>query len=201
MSKSLSEQSVDKDPFIQFDRWYKEHLSLVTTYPDSVSLGTASADGTISVRTVLLKEADSRGFVFFTNYNSKKGRQLIENPNAAMLFYWPESSRQVRIEGGVEKISDKESESYFSSRPRENQISAWTSIQSTVISGRDHLDGQFEFYTTKFKGKSIPKPPHWGGFRIIPELFEFWQEGKHRLHDRIIYSLSLNTWKIERLAP
>jgi pyridoxamine 5'-phosphate oxidase len=201
MSRTLSENSVDKDPFVQFDKWYREHLTGAEKYPDSFSLGTASADGTVSVRTVLLKGFDSRGFVFFTNYKSKKGRQLSENPNAAMLFYWPHSSRQVRIEGRVEKISDEESELYFNSRPRESRIGAWASSQSTIIPGKDHLDELVKRFSSEFKGKPIPKPPHWGGFRIIPGMFEFWQEGKHRLHDRLVYAPGKNGWTIKRLAP
>jgi pyridoxamine 5'-phosphate oxidase len=200
-SKSLSELYVDKDPFIQFDHWYRERLLLVTTYPDSLSLGTASTDGNVSVRTVLLKEFDSRGFVFFTNYKSRKGRQLSENPNAAMLFYWPESGRQVRIEGRVEKISEEESRIYFNSRPRESRIGAWASNQSSVIPGRDHLDDLVGRFNAEFKGKPIPKPPHWGGFRLFPVMFEFWQEGKFRLHDRLVYTPSKKGWAIKRLAP
>lgn len=199
-TKNLSEDSVDKDPFIQFDRWYKERILLVT-YPDSVSLATSSADGTVSVRTVLLKGYDSIGFVFFTNYKSKKGRQLNENPNAAMLFYWPETGRQIRIEGRVEKISEEESTQYFNSRPRESRIGAWASSQSSVIPGKSHLDEQVKRFSSEFRGKPIPKPPHWGGFRIIPELFEFWQEGKFRLHDRLVYTRGKTGWIIQRLAP
>jgi pyridoxamine 5'-phosphate oxidase len=201
MSKSLSEHSVDKDPFIQFDQWYRERLMSVKKYPDSVSLGTASADGTVSVRTVLLKEYDSRGFVFFTNYKSKKGNQLAENPNAAMLFFWPERMRQVRIEGRVEKISEEESEKYFSSRPRESRIGSWASSQSHTIPGREYLDERVSFFTEKFKGKPVPKPPHWGGFRIIPSMFEFWQEGKSRLHDRLVYIPGKKGWSVKRIAP
>jgi pyridoxamine 5'-phosphate oxidase len=200
-TKNLSENSAEKDPFSQFDLWYKERKLLVKTYPDSFSLGTASADGTVSVRTVLLKEYDSRGFVFFTNYESKKGGQLSSNPKASMLFYWPESGRQIRIEGRAEKTTEEESVKYFLSRPRESRIGAWASRQSTVIPGRAQLDEKVQFYTMKFKGKTIPKPPHWGGFRIIPEMFEFWQEGRFRLHDRLVYTPGKKRWTIKRLAP
>jgi pyridoxamine 5'-phosphate oxidase len=187
-SRTLSENEADKDPFVQFDRWYQERQMQKTAYPDSFSLATASIEGTVSVRTVLLKGYDSSGFVFFTNYKSKKGRQLAENPNAAMLFYWPESGRQIRIEGRVEKISEEESKIYFNSRPRESRIGAWASSQSTVIPGRSHLEEQVKHFTSVFRGKPIPKPPHWGGFRIIPGMFEFWQEGRFRLHDRLVYT-------------
>jgi pyridoxamine 5'-phosphate oxidase len=197
----FSENKVDKDPFVQFDTWYAEHLLAADKYPDSLSLGTASADGSVSVRTVLLKGYDSRGFVFFTNYKSKKGTQISENPNAAMLFYWQEGGRQVRIEGLVEKISEEESKKYFNSRPRESRIGAWASHQSSVIPGKDHLDDLVRHFTSEFRGKPIPKPPHWGGFRIIPSLFEFWQEGKFRLHDRLVYTPGKKGWVIKRLAP
>lgn len=200
-ANSFSEKSVNNDPFVQFDKWYRERLRETDNYPDSFSLGTASADGTVSVRTVLLKEYDKRGFVFFTNYNSKKGKQLSENLNVAMLFYWPESGKQVRIEGKIEKTTEEESEKYFFSRPRESRISAWASNQSSVIPGRDHLEKQMLEFRSNFKGSSVPKPPHWGGFRIIPEFFEFWQEGKYRLHDRVAYFHEKKGWKIQRLAP
>jgi pyridoxamine 5'-phosphate oxidase len=200
-SKFLSEHSVYKDPFLQFDNWYREHLLDGNNYPESFSLGTASADGTVSVRMVLLKEYDNRGFVFFTNYKSKKGMHLSENPKAAMLFYWPESGRQIRVEGRAEKISENESEKYFSSRPRQSRIGAWASNQSTTIQSRDFLNEQMSLFTGRFKGKQIPKPAYWGGFRIIPEMFEFWQEGKFRLHDRIIYVHGKKGWRIKRLAP
>jgi pyridoxamine 5'-phosphate oxidase len=200
-SKFLSEHSVDKDPFLQFYNWYREHLLDGNNYPESFSLGTASADGTVSVRMVLLKEYDNHGFVFFTNYKSKKGMQLSENPKVAMLFYWPESGRQIRVEGRAEKISENESEKYFSSRPRQSRIGAWASNQSTIIQSRDFLNEQMSLFTGRFKGKQIPKPAYWGGFRIIPEMFEFWQEGKFRLHDRIIYVYGKKGWRIKRLAP
>jgi pyridoxamine 5'-phosphate oxidase len=200
-SRILTENTVNKDPFIQFDQWYRERLRSVKKYPDSVSLGTASAGGTVSVRTVLLKEYNSLGFIFYTNYKSKKGNQLAENSNAAMLFYWPESGRQVRIEGRVEKISEEESKEYYNSRPRESRIGAWASSQSQVIPDKAFIDEKVLYYTMKFKGKPIPKPPHWGGFRLIPEMFEFWQEGKFRLHDRLVYTPGNKGWKIKRLAP
>jgi pyridoxamine 5'-phosphate oxidase len=200
-SKFLSEHSVYKDPFLQFDNWYREHLLDGNNYPESFSLGTASASGTVSVRMVLLKEYDNHGFVFFTNYKSKKGMQLSENPKVAMLFYWPESGRQIRVEGRAEKISENESEKYFSSRPRQSRIGAWASNQSTTIQSRDFLNEQMSLFTGRFKGKQIPKPAYWGGFRIIPEMFEFWQEGKFRLHDRIIYVHGKKGWRIKRLAP
>ena len=199
--KSLSENSVDKDPFVQFGQWYKKRLSSVTVYPDAFSLGTSTADGKVSVRTVLLKDFDYSGFVFFTNYQGRKGKELTENPRAAMLFFWPESGRQVRIEGRVEKVTSEESDKYFSSRPRESRIGAWASRQSTVIPGKDHLLERVSHYSEKYRGKEIPRPSYWGGFRIIPEVFEFWQEGKYRLHDRLLYTPGKKGWIIKRLAP
>jgi pyridoxamine 5'-phosphate oxidase len=200
-SDYFSEVSVDKNPFVEFDKWYKERLREEDNYPGSFSLGTASASGKVSVRTVLLKEYDNRGFVFFTNQNSKKGNHLSENAYAAMLFYWPEKGKQVRIEGNVERIPEGESEKYFNSRPRESRIGAWASNQSSIIPGRKFLDDQVLRFKSEFKGRPVPKPPHWGGFRIIPVMFEFWKEGKFRIHDRIVYSRVKNEWKINRLAP
>jgi pyridoxamine 5'-phosphate oxidase len=197
----FSEKSAHTDPFVQFANWYKEHLEAGIAIPGTVSLGTASASGRISVRTVLLKDYDEKGFVFFTNYNSKKAIQLSENRSAALLFYWPESGRQVRIEGTTEKLSDTESASYFNTRPRESQISAWASEQSSVIPDRDFLEKRYNFYKSKFENKEVEKPPHWGGFRIVPDFFEFWLDGEFRLHDRIIYTRMKNVWKMSRLAP
>jgi len=198
---TLSESSVDPNPFRQFEKWYKDRLSGDMSIPNSMSLGTASADGHVSVRTVLMKEFDESGFVFFTNYNSTKGTHLQANPNASLLFYWPELNRQIRIEGAVKKITKMESESYFKTRPAENNISVWASEQSSVIPDRKFLENRFDYFRKKFENESIRRPVYWGGFRLIPTWFEFWQEGKYRLHDRISYTLERNVWKIERLAP
>jgi pyridoxamine 5'-phosphate oxidase len=197
----LSEKTVEISPFNQFDIWYKERLSTGIEIPDSLSLGTGFADGRISVRTVLLKEYNKNGFVFFTNYNSKKGAQLSSNPKAAMLFHWAESGRQVRIEGSISKLTAEESDTYFSTRPRESQLGAWTSNQSTVIPDRSYLEEKYDFYTKAFNNKSVDKPKYWGGFRLIPDWFEFWQSGEFRLHDRISYTKNSAYWIIERLAP
>jgi len=199
--KALYEQSLEKDPFILFDNWFRKRMSSDLLYPGAFSLGTASADGRVSVRTVLLKGFDDRGFIFFTSYNSHKGKQLDQNPSAAMLFYWPELSRQVRIEGSVEKISREESQAYFDSRPRESRIGAWASNQGKKIPDREYLEKKFTEYADKFSGKPVPKPPYWGGYRIIPTRFEFWNEGKHRLHDRIVYTPYGDKWRIARLSP
>ena len=197
----ISEQTVDPSPFIQFDIWYKEHLSSGIEIPDSVSLGTSTPDGQVSVRTVLMKEYSEKGFVFYTNYRSRKGKQLLTNSNAAMLFYWPEAGRQVRIEGVAEMVSEIESENYFKTRPRESQLSAWASEQSTTIPDRIYLERRYDHYTEKYSDKSVDKPQHWGGFRLSPEWFEFWQNGEFRLHDRITYSRKQKWLETERLAP
>ena len=199
--KHLSERSVEPDPFLQFEKWFGERQASGIENPDAFSLATAFPDGTVSVRTVLLKEHDHEGFVFFTNYFSKKGKQLAANRNVAMLFYWPEKNRQVRIEGIAEKISREESFRYFSSRPRESQVGSWASEQSSTIPDKDFLLRRFKELREKFSGKSVPLPPHWGGFRIIPSWFEFWQEGRYRLHDRITYSASDDGWIIGRMSP
>jgi pyridoxamine 5'-phosphate oxidase len=200
-NNDLSEKSADKDPFVQFTKWYSEHLEEGAAIPDAVSLGTASASGRVSLRTVLLKGYNENGFVFFTNYNSKKGVQLSENHFAALLFYWPESGRQVRIEGITEKVSVIESASYFRTRPRESQISAWASEQSAIIPYRRLLESRYDLFKTTFENREVEKPPHWGGFRLVPDLFEFWCEREFRLHDRIIYTRMNSTWVLNRLAP
>jgi len=197
----FSENNIDPNPFVQFKTWYEEHLNCGIEIPDSVTLATASADGRVSARTVLLKEYNDNSFVFFTNYQSRKGIQLNTNPKAALLFYWAESGRQVRIEGYTEKISGKESESYFRTRPRENQLSALTSQQSSIIPDRKYLDELYETNKNIYAGKPVDKPVQWGGYRLIPEWFEFWQNGEFRLHDRLSYSKRKDLWIIERLAP
>jgi pyridoxamine 5'-phosphate oxidase len=199
--KDLSEKTIAADPFVQFDLWYREHSAAGAVIPESVSLATASAEGRVSVRTVLLKDYSANGFVFFTNYNSRKAKQISSNNNAALLFYWPESGRQVRIEGNTEKLPEEESTAYHKTRPRESQLSAWASNQSSVIPDRKYLEDQYKLYKKRFYRKSVDKPEYWGGFRIIPYWFEFWQNGKYRLHERISYSLKNNIWVIERLAP
>jgi pyridoxamine 5'-phosphate oxidase len=200
-NNDFSEKTVDPNPFVQFKTWYSEHLTFGIAIPEAVTLASASADGKVSARTVLLKDYNDKGFAFFTNYKSRKGFQLISNPRAALLFYWPESGRQVRIEGVTEKVSEKDSESYFKTRPRESQLSAWASEQSSVIPGRQHLEIRYDFYKNRYSEKPVDKPKYWGGFRLIPEWFEFWQEGEFRLHDRLTYKKRKNLWIIERLAP
>ena len=200
-NKNFSEKTVDPNPFVQFRTWYNEHLNSGIAIPESVTLATASTDGKVSARTVLLKDYNDNGFVFFTNYKSTKGLQLFSNPGAALLFYWPESPRQVRVEGITEKVSVEESDSYFKKRPRESQLSTWASLQSSLIPDRQHLDDRYNFYKTKYSGIRVERPPYWGGFILIPVWYEFWQEGEFRLHDRITYTKGNDKWIIERLAP
>lgn len=197
----LNEKSISKDPFEQFDIWYKDVLNSRLSEPNAMIISTANRAGIPSVRTVLLKSYDNRGFVFFTNYESKKGNDLAENPNAAILFLWKEIERQVRISGRVVKTTKKESEIYFRSRPIESQLGAWASKQSSVIPNREHLLEKYAKYRKQFEGKEIPLPPHWGGYRVIPSEFEFWQGREKRLHDRICYTKKGKEWQIFRLSP
>ncbi|HLN20743.1 MAG TPA: pyridoxamine 5'-phosphate oxidase [Bacteroidales bacterium] len=197
----LSETTVPKNPFTLFETWYKEHLEAESNIPEAAFLATSSSDGRVSARTVLLKDYDSRGFTFFTNYHSRKSREMSQNRYAALLFYWKEKGRQVRIEGLAEKVTPEISEEYFSTRPRESQISAWASDQSSVVPDRARLEERFDHYNKLFSGSPVPKPEHWGGFRIIPLLFEFWENREYRLHDRIEYRKTGDAWKISRLAP
>lgn len=199
--KRLSEIEIDRDPFNQFDIWYRERLDSGIEMPDAVSLGTSTPNGRVSVRTVLLKGYDEQGFVFFTNYNSRKASDLLSNHRAAMLFYWPESGRQIRIEGVTIRLTEDESDNYFKNRPRESQIAAWASDQSSVIPDRQYLEREFESYKAIFSDKDVERPEYWGGFRLIPIWFEFWQERAFRLHDRLTYTKRENKWIIQRLAP
>jgi len=187
---------------VQFGRWFDEAKAAVPALPECMMLATASADGEVSVRAVLLKSFDPCGFVFFTNYNSRKAAQLHDNPRAALAFWWPQLERQVRVEGVAVRTTEEESDAYFAMRPRGSQIGAWASEQSKVIAGRGDLDARFEELSTTYRDRPIPRPPHWGGYRVIPILFEFWQSREDRLHDRFIYRLrEANDWVIERLSP
>ena len=200
-SNELNERSVDKNPFIQFGKWYEGVLSSKLNEPASMMLSTADVNGNPSARIVLLKEIDDSGFVFYTNYGSRKGKDLKENPKAALTFFWDELLRQIRIEGRIEKISKETSKKYFSSRPRESQIGAWVSAQSSVIPNREILENKFDELEEKFGNEEIPLPDFWGGYRVIPNYFEFWQGRENRLHDRICYKKENDEWKIFRIAP
>ncbi|MCC6412461.1 MAG: pyridoxamine 5'-phosphate oxidase [Saprospiraceae bacterium] len=200
--ESLSEADVLSDPLEQFKRWFEEALNSQLPEPNAMTLATATTGGLPSARTVLLKGLENGGFVFYTNYESRKGRELDENPHAALLFTWLELERQVRIEGRVEKVSAETSNDYFRSRPKGSQIGAWASPQSHTISGREVLEDKIQELTETFKhDDQLPLPPFWGGYVVKPVLLEFWQGRENRLHDRILYSLKGEHWTVERLAP
>ena len=199
--RPLSEERVAPDPVAQFAQWYERAQAVVKPLPEAVALATATRAGHPSLRMVLLKGYDARGFVFYTSYRSRKGRELARNPRAALLFYWGESGRQVRIDGRVERLLARESDEYFATRPRGSQLAAWASPQSDVVAGRGPLERRFAAFARRFPA-AVPRPPHWGGYRLVPESFEFWQGGADRLHDRIVYRRARSgRWRIERLAP
>jgi pyridoxamine 5'-phosphate oxidase len=197
----LSKDNVNKNPFEQFSSWYKMADDAGFIHPDAMTLATADKNSKPSARIVLLKSFDENGFVFFTNYKSRKGNELEVNPYASLVFYWDKIDKQVRIEGSIEKISEKESEEYFHTRPQGSQIGALASPQSKVIIDRGYLENKFEELSKKYAGKEIPLPENWGGYRVKPFYFEFWQSRDNRLHDRICYIKERESWKLERLAP
>ena len=200
-NNELNETSVDKNPFIQFTKWYESILNSNLNEPTAMMLSTADVNGNPSARIVLLKEIDDGGFVFYTNYESRKGKDLKENPKVALTFFCDELRRQIRIEGRIKKISRETSKEYFSSRPRESQIGAWVSAQSDVIPNREFLENKYAELKDKFGSEEIPLPDFWGGYMVIPYYFEFWQGRENRLHDRICYKKENDEWKIFRLAP
>jgi pyridoxamine 5'-phosphate oxidase len=197
----LTEADVNPDPMRQFQLWFEQALAAEILEPNAMTLATATKDGTPSARIVLLKGVSDRGFVFFTNYESRKGQELAENPQAALVFLWKALERQVRIEGTVEKVSDAETVAYFHSRPRESQLGAWVSNQSQVIANREVLEQRLAELSQQYQDQEIPRPPHWGGYCVIPYTIEFWQGRPSRLHDRLRYRLDNYHWIIERLAP
>ncbi len=198
----LRRRDLNADPFVQFETWFKQALEAGITEPNAFTLATADRFGRPSARTVLLKYFDASGFVFYTNYRSRKAREISENPHVAMLFAWLGLERQVKVTGVAEKVSHADSLKYFMSRPRGSQLGAWVSIQSSVISSRKVLEMKWAEMMRKFKDRQIPIPDYWGGYRIIPDSIEFWQGGEHRLHDRFLYTKNEDRqWTIQRLAP
>lgn len=197
----LDENYLSDTPYPLFTMWLQEALKEEKNDPTAMILSTVGKDNIPSSRVVLLKESSESGLVFFTNYLSRKGNDIEQNPYVSLLFFWPALERQVRIEGNVQKIPAPESDAYFGSRPRESQIAVWASHQSTPIPDRKDLETSFQEFSRKFKGQTIPRPPYWGGYQVIPHRFEFWQGRKNRLHDRIEYRLSDDQWTICRLAP
>ncbi len=201
MVNTLNESDVDPNPLKQFEVWYGEALASGVPEADAMTLATATTDGAPDARIVLLKSFDGRGFVFFTNYQSRKAQELAANGRACLLFYWLPLKRQVRIEGTVEKVSAAESDDYFHTRPWGSKLGAWASDQSRVITSRENLEKRFAEFESEF-ADNVPRPPHWGGYRLAPTAIEFWQGRDNRLHDRIRYRLQQDkSWRIERLAP
>lgn len=199
--KGLDEQDLDPNPFTQFKLWFDEALSAGVVEPNAMVLSTVS-DGRPSARVVLLKDLDQAGFTFFTNYESKKAKEMESDPFVAVTFFWKELERQVRIEGKVEKTTNQESAEYFAVRPRGSQVGAWASTQSEHLASRAELEERTLLLEQKFDGAQVPRPPHWGGYRVIPHYFEFWQGRSSRLHDRLVYEKTdEGSWEIERLYP
>lgn len=200
----LKETDLDPDPIVQFRRWFEEAAQVQGDFAEAMCVSTATPNGIVSSRFCLLKAVDAHGFVFFTNYNSQKGEQISENPHVTLCFFWSMLNRQVRIDGAAVKTAEEESDSYFASRPRGSQLGAWASNQSQVLlCGRGDLDGRFEELEKLYRDKPVPRPPHWGGYRVIPTMIEFWQGRPDRLHDRFRYKLrdQPKDWIIERLSP
>lgn len=199
--RTLEEKDAGLDPIELFSLWFHEAVDAELHDPNAMILSTASIGGLPSSRVVLLRNFNEKGFVFYTNYLSDKGQDLEENPHAGLLFFWPPHERQIRITGNVEKQDEKSSDDYFNSRPRESQIGAWTSEQSSRIASREDLEDTYKEMEAKFKGKNIPRPPYWGGFIVHPVTFEFWQGRPNRLHDRILFTHTGKGWVRDRLSP
>jgi pyridoxamine 5'-phosphate oxidase len=197
----LTESGADADPVEQFRRWFEEALAADLHEPNAMTLATATPGGRPSARIVLLKGFDERGFVFYTNYEGRKARELEDNPCCALVFYWGELERQVRVEGRASRIPNEESDAYFDTRPRGSRLGAWVSEQSRTIESREALEDRLRELEERYGGAEIPRPPFWGGYRVEPDSVEFWQGRENRLHDRLIYRRSERGWKIERLQP
>jgi pyridoxamine 5'-phosphate oxidase len=197
----LDEAHAGSDPLAFFGKWFLEAQNAEVAEVNAMTLATVDVQGKPHARIVLLKGLDEKGFVFYTNYDSAKGNELDANPYAALVFFWQELERQVRIEGTVERVSEEESDTYFSSRPEGSKLGAWSSPQSQVLQDRSLLDKNYHDYEHQFSGKPVPRPPHWGGYRVIPNRIEFWQGRSNRMHDRIVFQRSVSDWSIFRLAP
>jgi len=198
----LDEKSIAADPYKQFERWFLEAVSLKLIEPNACSLATANKKGIPSVRTILIKEFSPKsGFIFFTNYQSRKARELYENNRAALLFFWDDLARQVRIEGKVEKISRRQAVNYWRGRPRGSQLGSYCSEQSSLVQSRRSIEEQYQRCKELYAGKEVPCPKQWGGYALKPQVFEFWQGREDRLHDRLLYSKLKKGWSLERLAP
>ena len=197
----MDERDLDPDPLRQFERWFEEAREAGVEVPEAMALATATPDGAPSVRMVLLKSADERGFAFHTSYESRKGAELAANPRAALLFYWRPPGRQVRVEGRVERLTPEESEAYFRTRPHESRLAAWASPQSRPLAGRAELERLYAEAAERFGDGEVPLPPHWGGYRLVPDTYELWQRGANRLHDRVRYERAGAGWTRARLGP
>lgn len=201
-SSALRESDLDPNPIVQFSRWFEDAKAAQPQLPEAMNVATCGEDGIVSTRVCLLKEFGEHGFVFYTNYNSRKGDQIRENPRIALCFFWPTLDRQVRIEGAAVKVTEEESDTYFATRPRGSQLGAWASSQSQVIPDRGDLEMRFRELEATYGDRPVPRPPHWGGYRVIPIWIEFWQGRSDRLHDRFAYKLrESKDWVIERLSP
>ena len=197
----LRRADLDPDPLVQFRRWYDEAAAAGVRAPEAMALATSTSDGAPSLRMVLLKGADERGFAFYTGYVSRKASELDSNPRAALLFYWDPLGRQVRIEGTVERVAENESDAYFATRPRGAQLAATASKQSSVLANRDEIDRRVAELDHDYTAREVPRPEHWGGYRLVPDTYEFWQHREDRLHDRLRYRCADGSWAIERLSP
>lgn len=200
-STGLDRGDADPDPILQFHRWFEKVIEADLHEPNAMILATVSGEGNPSARVVLLKGYDEQGFVFYTNYEGRKAREIEANPLCALLFYWGELERQVRIEGPARRLSEEESDAYFLSRPRGSRLAAWASEQSRPVESRSILEERVRALEAEYEGREVPRPPFWGGYRVEHEVIEFWQGRENRLHDRLVYQRTGGEWKIERLQP